>query len=474
MVDHARSPPSWALYEPQFIASFPLSTFLLNMSNDADSVNDPPDATGPDLPSIQVTNDFSTPHLAGAGTADEQRSNPPESPFHQSHSTQHTRSPSDPLYLTPAPFSPHPHGGRSSLDVPSTPSLSLNTGDGHSSDGSTMPPPSPTSSTRSSFQAVSSLALRDNKPEEKTGLSSLNLLTPGRPHGRKGSVSSYEGSTDGTEPDSHTIAMTPLSPKPSTLVSPSPTATQFDAESSVGGTTIRSHSPAPKHDKSGKESSERSSGEQGDDDQPEQRPILDVAQDEFIDAGVFGFKPYYLASLVDPKNFDDLRKHGGVRTLLKGLGTHAKRGLSKKSLIESSPAQLETPHTHSDKSMPGDGRPGMGTKLGAGDGVSHRHSPEPEGGGKASEVPNITLTNPGGEDDALEDAEEGRSDEDAPNGEGAAYDAPLSERYRVFGENVLPSRRSKSLLQLMWLALKDKVLVRCEEFFFRCARFEPR
>jgi len=38
--------------------------------------------------------------------------------------------------------------------------------------------------------------------------------------------------------------------------------------------------------------------------------------------------------------------------------------------------------------------------------------------------------------------------------------ASLSERRRVFGENVLPQRATKSLLALMWLALKDKVLVR--------------
>ncbi|KAK7690441.1 hypothetical protein QCA50_005539 [Cerrena zonata] len=433
------------------------------MSNDAASVNDIPDTSSPQLPSIQVTNDSSTPHLPDAGLAVDEhapRSVTPESPFAHSHSSQHTRSPSDPLYLTAAPFAPHTHGGRSSLDVPSSP-LSLNTGDGHSSDGSSIPPPSPTSSTRSSFQAPSTLALRDNKPEEKTGLSSLHLLTPGGHHGRKGSVSSYEGSTDGTEPDSHTFAMTPLSPKSSTLVSPSPTATQFDAESSIGGTTIRSHSPAPKHDKSARDSNEGHSGEHVGDDLPEQRPTLDLAQDEHIDAGAFGFKPFHLASLVDPKNLDDLRAHGGVRALLKGLGTNAKRGLSKKSLVESEHVPVSQPEKSSpdaEVSTPGDGRPGMGTQLGAGDGVSHRHSPKPEGGGESAAVPNIVLTGPGGEDDALEDAEEGR-DDDTPAGEGGAYDAPLSERHRVYGENVLPSRKSKSLLQLMWLALKDKVLV---------------
>lgn len=428
------------------------------MSDNAQPITDPPGTpTGPELPSIQVTNDFSTASLADASPHGGVHASTPDSPY----SPTHARSPSDPLYLTPSPFSPHAAGARSSLDVPSTPALSLNTSDAHSSDGSSMPPPSPTSSTRSSFQAVSSLALRENKPDEKHGLSSLNLLKPGQQHGRKGSVSSYEGSTDGTEPDSHTIAMTPLSPKPSTLVNHSPTATQFDAASSVGGTTIRSPSPALPHGKEGR-ASEGPSGESAGDDQPEQRPILDVAQDEHIDPGPFTHKPYFLASLVDPKNFEDLRKAGGVRNLLRGLGTSSKRGLSKKSLTASEPSHdSQTPQHHHDKDTPGDGRPGTGgTKLGAGDGVSHRHQPEPEGGGEpASPVPNITLTSPTGEDDRLEDAEEGRSDDETPEGEGGAYDAPLAERHRVYGENVLPSRKSKSLLQLMWLALKDKVLV---------------
>ena len=50
-------------------------------------------------------------------------------------------------------------------------------------------------------------------------------------------------------------------------------------------------------------------------------------------------------------------------------------------------------------------------------------------------------------------------------GQGAGADgegplaAPLSDRQRVYGINTLPASRSKSLLQLMWLALRDKVLV---------------
>jgi P-type Ca2+ transporter type 2C len=39
------------------------------------------------------------------------------------------------------------------------------------------------------------------------------------------------------------------------------------------------------------------------------------------------------------------------------------------------------------------------------------------------------------------------------------YRTPIEDRQRILGQNILPRRSSKSLLQLMWLALKDKVLV---------------
>ncbi|KAF8517670.1 E1-E2 ATPase-domain-containing protein, partial [Hysterangium stoloniferum] len=41
----------------------------------------------------------------------------------------------------------------------------------------------------------------------------------------------------------------------------------------------------------------------------------------------------------------------------------------------------------------------------------------------------------------------------------APYTATVQDRRRVYGENVLPAQRSKSLLLLMWLTLKNKVLV---------------
>jgi Ca2+-transporting ATPase len=50
--------------------------------------------------------------------------------------------------------------------------------------------------------------------------------------------------------------------------------------------------------------------------------------------------------------------------------------------------------------------------------------------------------------------EDGGQDEDGP-----AFSVPLDQRCKIFGENVLPDRPSKNLWQLMWAAMKDKVLV---------------
>ncbi|KIP10478.1 hypothetical protein PHLGIDRAFT_84980 [Phlebiopsis gigantea 11061_1 CR5-6] len=91
---------------------------------------------------------------------------------------------------------------------------------------------------------------------------------------------------------------------------------------------------------------------------------------------------------------------GGVQGLLRGLGTHRKRGLQG---------------PRSGMQRVGQGRIQRRTKTG-GLGRGHRV-------------------------------------------QASAYAATMEDRHRVYGQNVLPSRKTKSLLQLMWLALKDKVLV---------------
>ena len=56
--------------------------------------------------------------------------------------------------------------------------------------------------------------------------------------------------------------------------------------------------------------------------------------------------------------------------------------------------------------------------------------------------------------DEAEEEQDDKLDDDDP-----AYNASIDERHRVYGQNILPTRKTKSLLQLMWLALKDKVLM---------------
>ncbi|KAI0775069.1 calcium-translocating P-type ATPase [Trametes elegans] len=263
-----------------------------------------------------------------------------------------------------------------------------------------------------------------------------------------------EGSTEGTEPDSHSINLQPLTPQhtggdASTLMSP--TQTHYDGASDVDGTTMRSHSiTRPKLDEDGAHSGSGGKGGDGEAaDEP--RPPVDLAQDEGIDPGVFPIKPYRLASLVDPKSLDLLREFGGITGLLRALGTHRKRGLSAKALGKAVDAS-----NHASFAAPADkdGRPGVGTEPGAGAGASQLHDRLSEG--SAGEVPKLVVTGPGGEDGGGSPIEEPVDDDGE---DGPTYQADLHERRRVYGENTLPTRKTKSLLQLMWLALKDKVLV---------------
>lgn len=67
-------------------------------------------------------------------------------------------------------------------------------------------------------------------------------------------------------------------------------------------------------------------------------------------------------------------------------------------------------------------------------------------------MPGIVVTGP--EDDGVGGKPDDEDDEDNP-----IFSATLDEQRRVYGQNVLPHRALKSLLALMWMALKDKVLV---------------
>ncbi|KAH9831589.1 calcium-translocating P-type ATPase [Rhodofomes roseus] len=255
----------------------------------------------------------------------------------------------------------------------------------------------------------------------------------------------------------------------SASIPPSPTHTHFDgasvngAASEFDGTTMRSRSgsahsraklisPQPPDDQDPKASSKKGKnvnggdGEDQPDDKDSPRPALDLSADDALDAGPFAFKPFRLASLVDPKSLSSLEQMGGIEGLLRGLGTHAKQGLSAVAITEAT-----------------DSKPGI--SAGEGEGAGQRHdrpqedSGRPQSGETEEEVvPGIVVTGPGSEVDVTRKSNLADNQSDDEVGE-KAYDASMDERRRVFGANVLPTRKTKSLLQLMWLALKDKVLV---------------
>lgn len=107
-----------------------------------------------------------------------------------------------------------------------------------------------------------------------------------------------------------------------------------------------------------------------------------------------------------------------------------------------------------------DGRPGTGTGRtpGARNGASQRHDPIPGGAGEAEAV-NIVVTSDDGEAAATYLGEPQGEEGNGKTEEVPAYAANIDEEWRISSDNVLPSRKTKRLLQLMWLGPEDKVLV---------------
>jgi len=139
-----------------------------------------------------------------------------------------------------------------------------------------------------------------------------------------------------------------------------------------------------------------------------------------------------LMSLVDPKSLETLESVGGIDALLCGLGTRPTRGCSAEP--GSSPAHLASPD------------PTLQPFT-----VSHATDKDPPRS-------DIMVTSPGGEPKGLRSTVSLGGDVPAGSSE-EVHTTSIEDRHRIFGQIVLPQRPSKSLLQLMWLALKDKVLV---------------
>ncbi|KAG6370021.1 hypothetical protein JVT61DRAFT_12540 [Boletus reticuloceps] len=206
-----------------------------------------------------------------------------------------------PDLLSPHPPIPSSTNHRSSFDTLCSPSPSLTFVS--SNDASSFAhPPSSTLSTQSSVHVATSLALRDNKPDERSGFSSLQLLSPSvidKPgNRRKGSITTLPA---------HMMATAPLT-RPSLTVA---SHTHFDSD--LAKLQTRSpDEPFPSmhipHD-------------------TPQTSDPPTQQDPPPDLGPFSLDPDQLASLLDPKDLDALQALGGTTGVLNGLGTHPTRGL---------------------------------------------------------------------------------------------------------------------------------------------------
>jgi Ca2+-transporting ATPase len=349
-------------------------------------------------PEIVITTDLaSTDNLVPAHRPEEPLPSP-SPPAVPAFVPGHARTGSDPTLLSPILKTPGSAGGRPSFDA---------SDDGHSA----YAPASPTLSARSSvrFQQPTTLDLRSNQPTADSGVSSLALLSPGASAGASGhrrklsnaTFASNEGTVaehDSTDP--HAVKLSPLPSRPSDLAS-----------------TVRSASPMTKGGAPVKAGASLApDGDGGPDDGASARGALDLSADEGVDLGPFAFGPTRLASLVDPKSLDVLREMGGVEALLRGLATHRTLGLSDTEAHAEAPAAPAA---------------------------------QPEGA-----VPGIMVVSPSGQETDVPPPLK------APAAGAAVPGAALDERRRVYGENALPTRKPKTLLQLMWLALQDKVLVR--------------
>ena len=310
-------------------------------------------------------------------------------------SAGHSRNNSDPLLLSPG----IPWSGRRSFDT-------------SADEDEHRPPPSPTLSTQSSVQFTTSTALRGNNPGD--GVTSLALLSPrdaSRSHSRRPSNATMTSTEEGTVAD-HSPGLSQLYPAPSNVATSvrsaaetfnSPTPTQVGSSTDIGDFEERIQKHEDGRRKVGGDNHD--TAEEGEDEDGdgngENSMGIDLTRDSHIDPTPFAFRPFHLASLVDPKNLDALEAMGGITGLLGGVGVDAANGLS----------------------------------------IGERPS-------KSSDAPTVVVTDPSGEK-AAED----------PACEGAAFGAGVEDRQRVYGPNVLPVRKSRTLLELMWLALKDKVLV---------------
>jgi hypothetical protein len=172
------------------------------------------------------------------------------------------------------------------------------------------------------------------------------------------------------------------------------------------------------------------------DERVETHAKLDLSNDDVL--APFTLSRRHLASCLDPKNLEQVNAWGGTAAVLRSLGTDATHGLRSDPPI---------PKRHGNSSLD---RVPTGEKVATMEDSTNATMRRAESGSQAS-LPR------GGNADRLQDVSA----------------VSIEHRRRAYGANVVPHRKSKSLLKLMWLALKDRVLVsslRLLPFCMQCWR----
>ncbi|KAH9159735.1 calcium-translocating P-type ATPase [Lactarius sanguifluus] len=311
------------------------------------------------------------------------------------------------LLSPPTPIS------RISLDVPACAAP-------HTSEpSSSHPPPSLTLSTHSlgSIRRATSTVLRDNKPEVHDGLPSLGLLTPPpQVHRRKGRTGIGSIFTNRDVEGPSNPGLSPVRSGQSDVLSTHPSSTNTHVDAGSDPSSVANFFMATEQHIRHPSRGETDIG-------------LDTTQEADLNVEPFAFNPLQLTSLVDSKSLENLESLGGVKGLLRGLGTDHIRGLSEQ-------------HESRDS----------GTINAA----------TPDGVEMGSLKPNITITSAGvpeGLQSTANLAGGSGVGRPAPPNSAGAYEGTIQDRQRIYGHNILPQRPTKSLLLLIWLALQDKVLL---------------
>lgn len=149
------------------------------------------------------------------------------------------------------------------------------------------------------------------------------------------------------------------------------------------------------------------------------------------DNSPFAFSPGHLSRLIEPKSISVLQQLGGLPGLERGLRTDTQAGLSVDE------ARLS-------------GNVTFGEAL---SGSWHRSELNQHAGALHQRATPVRII------------PQGWIDKDADGFQlplpflGGKFDDRYVDRKRMFGENRLPERKSKSFLQLAWIALQDRVLI---------------